>query len=255
MKLRSSEYTRFLFLGLLVIVVIRHFYNPLQLPTETFVLLDMNNNKVVEMDWEAIYTMHFGNTTRNLLQIICPVISAFFELYRYISGIMIDQGAALMIATEIMIIGYVIFTYYLERFHTFWHNKEGRFTICIDMLCLENIASYVLSLVFYFIRKILMKCNIPESVLTVVWLVLLLPCAWLSFCYFAYLTVEVTISLVVPLSIGYWLERMEKISSNAVLVITGILILIFSQLIWRLWSDKIYNKLINVFSFKHLSLN
>lgn len=46
-----------------------------------------------------------------------------------------------------------IFTYFLEKFHAYWHNEESCFAVCIDILCVENIASYILSLVFYFIRQ------------------------------------------------------------------------------------------------------
>ena len=58
---------------------------------------------------------------------------------------------------------------------------------------------------------------------------------------------------MIPLSVGYFLET--RLPPSIVLIITGILILFTTQIVWRLCSDKIFNKLIEVFSFHHLNLN
>ena len=53
--------------------------------------------------------------------------------------------------------------------------------------------------------------------------------------------------------LGYLLEAV--LPKNMVLVITGLLILFTTQIVWRLCSDKIFNKLIEVFSFHRLNLD
>lgn len=252
MKIRTSQYTRSLLLGLVITVVIRYFYNPLQLSTETYTFWDIRSGEITEMDLEEIYIMSVGTPVRFFFQLVCPVISTTFEICRYVSGVMMNQESALMLAAQIMVIGYVIFTLFLERFHSYWHAEEGRFTICIDILCLENIASYVLSLVFYFMRKALESCNVSENMLTVLWYLLMLPCAWLLTGYFIYLASEMVISLAVPGIVSYFIS--DKMPDCIVMVILGFLVIVFSQIVWRLCSDIIFNKLLEVFSFKNLSL-
>ena len=252
MERKISKYTLFLLIALLITVVVRHFFDPLQLPTETYTLWDIKGNTVIEADIEPAYTMLYGSAMMAIIQFLCPVVSEMFECLKYMYGIM-DERTAVMISAEIMMAGYVVFTYFLEKFHGTWHEEEGKFTVCVDMLCLENIASYGLSLIFYFIRKILLNCNVPEYVLIIIMALLIIPCVWITICYIAYLFANVIVTLLIPLTLGEYLS--SKIPYNMTLIITGILILFSTQIVWRMCSDKIFNFLIEWFSFHHLSLD
>lgn len=57
MERKISKYTLFLLIALLITVVVRHFFDPLQLPTETYTLWDIKGNTVIEVDMETAYTM------------------------------------------------------------------------------------------------------------------------------------------------------------------------------------------------------
>lgn len=76
---------------------------------------------------------------------------------------------------------------------------------------------------------------------------------WIVICYFCYLFANLIITLGLPVMLGYLLEAV--LPKNMVLVITGLLILFTTQIVWRLCSDKIFNKLIEVFSFHRLNLD
>lgn len=82
---------------------------------------------------------------------------------------------------------------------------------------------------------------------------LLIPCVWIMICYIAYLFANVIVTLLIPLTLGEYLS--SKIPYNMTLIITGILILFSTQIVWRMCSDKIFNFLIEWFSFHHLSLD
>ena len=252
MKFRVSQYTPYLLISLAITMIIRYFFDPLQLPSETYTLWDIKNNTVVNMDMDAFQTMVMGNVMNKIIHLLCPILSEISDWLKYFYGIMDDRGA-IIIASEIMMVGYVIFTYFLEKFHAYWHNEESCFAVCIDILCVENIASYILSLVFYFIRQAFIHCNISEDILLFIAAVIGISCMWIVICYFCYLFANLIITLGLPVMLGYLLEAV--LTKNMVLVIKGLLILFTTQIVWRLCSDKIFNKLIEVFSFHRLNLD
>ena len=252
MKLRISKYTPYLLIVLIITIIIRFFFDPLQLPTETYTFWDIKNNAVINMDISDIQIMAIGKTMSTILCFLCPIVSEILDWIKYCYGIA-DSRTTIIISSEIMMLGYVIFTYFIEKFHIYWHDEESHFSICLDMLCLENIASYILSLVFYFIRQALINSSISEYLLLFIAVLIGIPGLWASLCYFSYLCANFGITLMIPLSVGYFLET--RLPPSIVLIITGILILFTTQIVWRLCSDKIFNKLIEVFSFHHLNLN
>ena len=40
------------------------------------------------------------------------------------------ETAYTMLYGSAMMAGYVVFTYFLEKFHGTWHEEEGKFTVC-----------------------------------------------------------------------------------------------------------------------------
>ena len=252
MKPKISRYTPYLLTALIITMTIRFFFDPLQLPTETYTLWDIKNNTVVTMDINALQVMTMGKTMSAIVYFLCPIISEMLDWIKYSYGIM-DGRLSIVISSEIMMTGYVVFIYFLEKFHSYWHDEESHFAICLDMLCLENIASYILSLVFYFTRQVLIHSNMSEYLLFFIAVLIGIPCLWISLFYFSYLIVNFGITLMIPLSVGYFLETC--LSPSIALIITGIFILFTTQIIWRLCSDKIFSKLIGTFSFHHLNLD
>lgn len=129
MKFRVSQYTPYLLISLAITMIIRYFFDPLQLPSETYTLWDIKNNTVVNMDMDAFQTMVMGNVMNKIIHLLCPILSEISDWLKYFYGIMDDRGA-IIIASEIMMVGYVIFTYFLEKFHAYWHNEESCFAVC-----------------------------------------------------------------------------------------------------------------------------
>ena len=190
MKVKISEYTPYLLVGLLIVVIARHFYNPLQ---------------VVDM-W------------------------------------------SLMQESEDMSIPYL-----LEKIHAYWHEEEGTFAMCVDMLCIENIVLYVFNLLCYVISIIFQSLSLSDMFYGVIIFIFALPTMWGFLLQVIYSAINMSISMVIPASIAYLL--MYVVGETLAYVIMIILILLFSQVVWRLCSGFIYDKLLRGFSHNHLSLS
>ena len=67
MKFRVSQYTPYLLISLAITMIIRYFFDPLQLPSETYTLWDIKNNTVVNMDMDAFQTMVMGNVMNKII--------------------------------------------------------------------------------------------------------------------------------------------------------------------------------------------
>lgn len=110
MKFRVSQYTPYLLISLAITMIIRYFFDPLQLPSETYTLWDIKNNTVVNMDMDAFQTMVMGNVMNKIIHLLCPILSEISDWLKYF---MVSwMTGAIIIASEIMMVGYVIFTYF-----------------------------------------------------------------------------------------------------------------------------------------------
>ena len=89
---------------------------------------------------------------------------------------------------------------------------------------------------------LLISLAITMIILLFIAAVIGISCMWIVICYFCYLFANLIITLGLPVMLGYLLEAV--LPKNMVLVITGLLILFTTQIVWRLCSDKIFNKLI-----------
>lgn len=131
MKLKVSEYTPFLFIGLLIVIIARHFYNPLNM-TDGWDMMNQNGNiSIPEPVAQAI------------LAIFLPVMMSMMALMTYMFEVMKAMNESKLIIlfmAEFTCFGYLIITYCLEKFHAHWHEEEGIFAMCVDMLCIENIV-------------------------------------------------------------------------------------------------------------------
>lgn len=92
MKFRVSQYTPYLLISLAITMIIRYFFDPLQLPSETYTLWDIKNNTVVNMDMDAFQTMVMGNVMNKIIHLLCPILSEISDWLKYFYGIMDDRG-------------------------------------------------------------------------------------------------------------------------------------------------------------------
>ena len=94
----------------------------------------------------------------------------------------------------------------------------------------------------------------PEFVgYVVIIFIFALPTMWGFLLQVIYSAINMSISMVIPAAIAYLL--MYVVGETLAYVIMIILILLFSQVVWRLCSGFIYDKLLRGFSHNHLSLS
>lgn len=242
MKLKVSEYTPFFLIGLVIVLIVRHFYNPLQMPD--FWEIYEKNDPVVSVTAAQV-----------ILSICAPVMMSMIDFMSYMGEFMIsirsDKFVVLFVA-GLICVGYLLITFFLEKFHTHWHEEEGAFAMCIDMLCVENIVMYLFNLAFYGLSRVLAKSGIPDEIFMLLFLLIVLPTLWGILFYLSYILVGIVVSFGVPV-LGVVLLT-DIVGETAAAWLMLILIIVFSQVVWRLCSGKIYNALLKQFSFHHMSL-
>lgn len=243
MKLKVSEYTPFLFIGLLIVIIARHFYNPLNM-TDGWDMMNQNGNiSIPEPVAQAI------------LAIFLPVMMSMMALMTYMFEVMKAMNESKLIIlfmAEFTCFGYLIITYCLEKFHAHWHEEEGIFAMCVDMLCIENIVLYIFTLLSYAISRLFQNAGIPDEVYGILAFLLALPMMWGFLFQMLYFMIEFCVGVAVPGIIATLLANV--IGERAAVWIMLALLVLFSQVIWRLCSEVIYNKLLDTFSFHRLSL-
>ncbi len=126
MKVKISEYTPYLLVGLLIVVIARHFYNPLQ-------LVDM---------WEVVQEGEEMSmpipVMEGIINVFCPALMSAMEFEGYLASIIEAAGNSSFVGAlvaELVCLGYIVITYLLEKIHAYWH-EEGVFAMCVDMLCI-----------------------------------------------------------------------------------------------------------------------
>ena len=153
MKVKISEYTPYLLVGLLIVVIARHFYNPLQ-------LVDM---------WEVVQEGEEMSmpipVMEGIINVFCPALMSAMEFEGYLASIIEAAGNSSFVGAlvaELVCLGYIVITYLLEKIHAYWHEEEGVFAMCVDMLCIENIVFYIFNLLLYVISIIFKSLNLPN---------------------------------------------------------------------------------------------
>ena len=145
MKVKISEYTPYLLVGLLIVVIARHFYNPLQV-VDMWSLMQESEDMSIPMP-----------VMERIIGVLVPTMASMIEMYGYVAGIIEaanNSSFVIVFAVEFACFGYIVITYLLEKIHAYWHEEEGTFAMCVDMLCIENIVLYVFNLLCYVISII-----------------------------------------------------------------------------------------------------
>ena len=244
MKVKISEYTPYLLVGLLIVVIARHFYNPLQV-VDMWSLMQESEDMSIPMP-----------VMERIIGVLVPTMASMIEMYGYVAGIIEaanNSSFVIVFAVEFACFGYIVITYLLEKIHAYWHEGEGTFAMCVDMLCIENIVLYVFNLLCYVISIIFQSLSLSDMFYGVIIFIFALPTMWGFLLQVIYSAINMSISMVIPAAIAYLL--MYVVGETLAYVIMIILILLFSQVVWRLCSGFIYDKLLRGFSHNHLSLS
>lgn len=194
--------------------------------------------------------------TRAYIGVLVPTMASMIEMYGYVAGIIEaanNSSFVIVFAVEFACFGYIVITYLLEKIHAYWHEEEGTFAMCVDMLCIENIVLYVFNLLCYVISIIFQSLSLSDMFYGVIIFIFALPTMWGFLLQVIYSAINMSISMVIPAAIAYLL--MYVVGETLAYVIMIILILLFSQVVWRLCSGFIYDKLLRGFSHNHLSLS
>ena len=244
MKVKISEYTPFLLVGLIIVVIARHFYNPMQ-------LVDM---------WEFVQEGEDMSmpapVVEGIINVFCPTLMSMMEFEGYLANAIVateTSSFAVAFVAELACLGYLVITYLLEKIHAYWHEEEGVFAMCVDMLCIENIVLYIFNLICYVISVIFRSLNLPDILYGVLVFLIALPTFWGFLFQAAYAMTNVLISVVFPLLV--FILLMKVIDQTIASLILIALMLVCSQVIWRLCSEFIYDKLLRVFTRNYLSLS
>lgn len=243
-NMKVSEYTPFLLIGLVITFVARHFYDPLQI----------TNLLEIALHEEETMSLPFP-VMRGIMTVIFPIGFSFFELLGYMFEVTeaINDGRIVFVfTTALTCYGYMIITYRLEKFHAYWHEEEGVLAVCVDMLCIENIVMYIFNIASYAVGKLFQWANIPDVIYMGILLVLVLPLLWGLMLQTLYFFIAALVCLGIPMLITLPLENVLG-ETPMVCIMIGLWIL-FSQVIWRLCSAFVYDKLLHIFSFRRLSL-
>ncbi len=243
MKVKISEYTPFLLVGLIIVVIARHFYNPLQVVDIWSTMRESEDISIPRPVMEGI------------IDILIPTMTSMMESYGYVAGIMEASNSSFLIVfvAEFACFGYIVITYLLEKIHAHWHEEEGAFAMCVDMLCIENIVLYIFNLACYVISIIFRSLKLPDMFYGILVFLLVLPIIWGFFIQAIYTMINIIISLVIP-TVAFALLT-NVIGETLASLILIILMLLCSQVIWRLCSEFIYDKLLRVFTHNYLSLS
>lgn len=242
--MKVSEYTPFLLIGLVITFVARHFYDPLQI----------TNLWEMALRQEETMSLPFP-VVRGIMTVIFPVGFSFAELLGYMFEVTeaINDGRIVFVfTTALTCYGYMIITYCLEKFHAYWHEEEGALAVCVDMLCIENIVMYIFNIVSYAIGKLFQNANIPDVIYGGILFVIALPLVWGLMLQALYCLIAGVVCLGIPVLITLPLENVLG-ETPMVCIMIGLWIL-FSQVIWRLCSAFVYDKLLHIFSLRRLSL-
>ena len=225
--IRTSEYTKYLVIGFIAVFILRFFYNPLEV-----------ENVLIEED------------DITLFNIFAPILVSLSEVISYVGlpDILFRQTKtpdnAYMCCMALIFIFYFFTIYIIEKIHNRIDGNDKLFTVCIDMLCIENICMYILKR-----RKINKKRVI---ILFAVIIICLIPLLFTLIIEFIYFFIGYIISISIPFAID---SILSNYCGEAVENIGFILsLLIFSQIVWRLCSDHIFNFLIRKISFGRLSI-
>lgn len=245
MRIKTSELTIVLVIGLIVVTVAKAFYSPLH-------LIDiMENMEYPTYNGVKIPLFVF----EGIMFLFMPIMATTIEFMPYILEFMnaINDQPSRLLAAEVLLISYFVIVYFLEKIHSGLHEEEEKFSLCVDMICIENISLYLYSIIIYHITQLIMQMEESSIILVLLIIPLLVVACVVMVIFFLYILVGILICSGPSLICFSLLQY--KINEELLMFIMLALMVVFSQIVWRLVSDKIFNVILEKASFDHLSLD
>lgn len=244
MRIKTSEMTVVLVIGLIVVTIAKAVYSPLHL---------------VDIMEKMEYPTYYGVTLPSFIYdgiifLFMPIMATMIEFLPYMGEFIsaLNDQPSRAFAAAVLLISYFVILYFLEKFHSSIHEEEGMFSFCIDMICIENISMYLYSIIIYHITQLIMKLETDSIILMLLFFSMLFLACVAMMIYMIYMLAGVIICCGIPAICLSLLEY--KVNESLLEVIFLVLLFVFSQVVWRLVSDKLLNAILKKVSFGHLSL-
>lgn len=245
MRIKVSELTIVLVIGLIVVTIAKAFYSPLH-------LIDIMEN----MEYPTYNGMKIPSFVFNgIIFLFMPVMATMIEFMPYIGEFMkaINDQPSRLLAAAVLLISYFAVVYFLEKLHSGIHEEEEKFSLCVDMICIENISMYLYSIIVYHITQLIMRIEESSIILGILFIPVLLVACVVMLIYLIYILAGLMICSGPSVICIFLLQY--KINDDLLMFIVLALMVVFSQIVWRLVSDKIFNAILEKASFGHLSLD
>ena len=243
MDIKVSKHTPYLLIGLVIVLIAGHFYDPLQLP-------DMYGDALEKGTTGSVQLRFVGW----LMKLLVPTLASLYDMMAYIErcdNLTEDFWMATSVG-YLIVWGYILILHILEKYHISQHGQENMWVICIDMLCIENIIIYLFNILASSVVNGMLK---PEmsALCIVIGLVLSIPTIWAGIGYVLYIAANVIIVIMIPEWIIGVLSRwgVPDLITNIfyIIILAGVFV------VWKLVSGFIYAKLVYIFSFKHIRID
>ena len=264
--IRTSRWTVYLVIGALIVLIISQFYDPLNRVDMLDLILhrtpESNSVSVVETE-NGVIVLEPMRTESDIeleealeeyptwllslcCQIVLPVAASILEFYSYLYFIDPSTGNMSVVFSGILLVfGYILAGYFIERIHSKWHKDEDSWIICVDITCVEIIVMFFFDLVFSLIVKSIINSNVSDEV----WIILMIVFLCLTFlpalCHLMYLVVGLFVSSFIPVLISMPFDNLNETLGS---IIFFILLIFFSRYIWTQCSDKVYSFLLLLYS-------
>lgn len=244
MEIRSNSITPVFVIGFLIVLVAGHFYNPFEAMVEQYSLM---NELGSDMRSDFL---------KMIVPVIIPPLVSLSEIIAYMR--LTGNGSYFLptpsyIAVCLICFIYAVLIYFIERAHSAMHEDENPFTICVNMLCMENILMYIFNIAAYFIyRTVTSFRNIPRLVSTVFLLTIGVIVLILMFVNLVYSFLGGFIILLPSVLISIYGPQMSILLDD---IVTVIVMLFMSQVVWRSCSNVIFKKLLSFFSFGMINID
>lgn len=221
MKAKVSKYTPFFVIGLVMVTIARCFYDPLQLGDAWMIL------KEEEIPIPVMKGICF---------LFVPTLLSAYDALAYSLEIMkemsnIESGLNNIFSIELMYLGYFVITYCLEKFHAYWHEEEGAFSTCVDMLCVENIVMYMFDLMCYGTKCLIQGIELPKIIYGIGAILLALPIVWGVFFLMTYMFANMIVGFGIPMIVALWGPKL--IGDAAASIIAFILLMVCMNILVR----------------------
>lgn len=242
--IKASDKTPILLIGVLIVTIAGIFFSPWRDGWDFYInylhsqMYSIKDGQPSTPDFFELHILPF------FMYLLMPVFMEIADFMGYAS-IIIDMMENNELNVQYIFICvirlglYIVVNHFLEKYHGKLHDEENILTVCIDMICIENIVIYLMNIICYIISLIVKIVAISDIVLGVLILILAIPVGLMAVCMILYYIIGLLISALPPILI---MDLVQRVLGNSfVVILEPILMIVFSQIIWRFLSNHIYN--------------